>query len=297
MIDDGSKDNSSKICREFAQKDCRFKYVYQENAGVSSARNKGLDLATGDYIGFCDSDDWVESDMYESLYGLIKETQADISVVSPIRSDDEVVKDDLDIKEFDSHGAIIEMHKGFLFAGHLWNKLIKRELFDGVRLDKNIAILEDMLVMWELFFKADKVVFQDVHKYHYIYNPQSAMRSKFKASYWSIREAGRKMLDNMSKYYPEDVVYAHRTIVSGDYQLAERLAISGNLTKENYQIIKSDFDNYYNEEIKELLSEKIRRKVDMLLKGRTLFVMYMTVIKVYREIKLLLWQRSSRRKD
>ena len=67
LIDDGSKDRSLDICREFARKDPRLKVIYKKNGGVSSARNAGLDTATGTYVMFCDSDDWVESDWCETL--------------------------------------------------------------------------------------------------------------------------------------------------------------------------------------------------------------------------------------
>ena len=66
LIDDGSTDMSGKICDEFAEKDGRIKVIHSKNGGVSAARNIGLDIATGEYIGFVDSDDWIESQMYEN---------------------------------------------------------------------------------------------------------------------------------------------------------------------------------------------------------------------------------------
>ena len=64
LVDDGSPDNCGKICDEYAAKDTRIKVIHKENGGLSSARNAGMEVAEGEYIGFVDSDDWIESDMY-----------------------------------------------------------------------------------------------------------------------------------------------------------------------------------------------------------------------------------------
>ena len=71
LVDDGSPDNCGQICEEYAAKDGRVRVIHQTNQGVAAARNSGLEIATGEYIGFVDSDDYIDSDMYEYLYGLI----------------------------------------------------------------------------------------------------------------------------------------------------------------------------------------------------------------------------------
>ena len=79
LVDDGSTDNSGKICDEYALKDNRIKVMHKQNGGVSSARNVGLNIAKGKYIGFVDSDDYVENDMFEILHNLIIKNNVDIS--------------------------------------------------------------------------------------------------------------------------------------------------------------------------------------------------------------------------
>ena len=79
LVDDGSTDGSGKICDELAKKDTRIKVIHKPNGGLSDARNAGLDVATGDYIGYVDSDDYIEPDMFEILLTNIEEHQADIS--------------------------------------------------------------------------------------------------------------------------------------------------------------------------------------------------------------------------
>lgn len=87
LIDDGSPDKCGEICKEYAKKDSRIKVFHTENHGLSAARNVGLQIAKGEYIGFVDSDDWIEPDMFEILLRRLEETGADISVCEIWRED------------------------------------------------------------------------------------------------------------------------------------------------------------------------------------------------------------------
>lgn len=80
LVNDGSTDKSGELCNDFAAKDNRIKVVHKENGGLSCARNAGLEIATGEYVGFVDADDWIESDMYERMYAKIAENGADICI-------------------------------------------------------------------------------------------------------------------------------------------------------------------------------------------------------------------------
>lgn len=82
MVDDGSPDNCPKMCDEYAKKDSRVKVIHKQNAGLGYARNSGLDIATGEYVGFVDSDDYISVDMYEKLYAKAKEQNVDAVLCS-----------------------------------------------------------------------------------------------------------------------------------------------------------------------------------------------------------------------
>lgn len=82
LVDDGSTDKSGEICDEYSKKDSRIKVIHKENGGLSDARNVALDIAKGEYIGFVDSDDYVEKDMFETLYKLAEEHNTEISSIS-----------------------------------------------------------------------------------------------------------------------------------------------------------------------------------------------------------------------
>ena len=79
LIDDGSKDNSGKICDEYAKSDKRIRVFHKENGGVSSARNLGVDEAKGEYISFIDPDDWIELNMYEEIFNFVDENNVDVA--------------------------------------------------------------------------------------------------------------------------------------------------------------------------------------------------------------------------
>lgn len=170
VINDGSFDATEKIVSRMAEQDPRIRIKTVPNSGVTAARNTGIALATGDYIGFVDSDDTVEPDMYEILLRLVKEHDVQIahcgynsvenSVVTPINGTEKLY-------EMTGTKANDYMLRGKLFAGGLWNKLYERSLFEGVKIPEHIKINEDILANVMLFDKCKKSVFYDVPKYNY----------------------------------------------------------------------------------------------------------------------------------
>lgn len=170
LIDDGSTDKSSKICDEYAKKDSRIKVIHKENGGVSSARNAGLDVATGEYIGFVDSDDYIDSNMYECLINSITNNKCDIVICGFHEVFGGVIKDvaicesetSISVRE-----GIVKLIEDDTYKGYLWNRLYKRELFDGVKFPEMI-VLEDMYVNHLVFEKSKKIHLLDKTLYSYI---------------------------------------------------------------------------------------------------------------------------------
>lgn len=224
LIDDGSQDKSAAICKAFSNGDDRFKYYYQSNAGVSAARNLGLDMAVGEFIGFCDSDDWTEPDMYEFLLMLAENHHADIAIsafyVDTLTGQDENCGTDEQIV-FGARDAIAEMHMGRRFAGHLMNKLFKKSVIGSLRLDSDVSMMEDMLFVWRAFHNSTKIVFQHRKEYHYVLHNSSSSHC-YSEKFWSVQKAGNRMLSLMKQYYPENIVLAQKTIIYGNIILARR---------------------------------------------------------------------------
>ena len=130
LVDDGSVDNSGMIADTYARNDQRIIVIHQVNKGVSAARNAGLDLATGDYIGFVDGDDYIEPDMYEILMRIIDEQQVDIAhcgyqMVYPSRID--YYYNTREKQKMNREEGVFELLKGRKIEPGLWNKLYKAE--------------------------------------------------------------------------------------------------------------------------------------------------------------------------
>lgn len=181
VVDDGSSDNTGRIADDFAKKDKRITVIHKENAGVSAARNTGLDFAQGDYIGFVDGDDLIEPDMYELLIQNALKYQADIShcgyqMVFPDQVD--YYHNTGEILVQDNVQGVYDLVKADKVEPGLWNKLYRKDLIGKSRLDENIRINEDLLFNYLLFKKANKSVFEDVPKYHYMIRANSAATSK-----------------------------------------------------------------------------------------------------------------------
>lgn len=136
IVDDGSTDESPAICDKFAKLDTRIKVIHKKNGGQSDARNAGLDIASGDLIGFVDSDDWIENDMYETLYNLLSKYQADISACAHYIEYGTKIKAAFESKEiitFNHKDAMMALIKDKIIRNYVWEKLYKRELFNNLR--------------------------------------------------------------------------------------------------------------------------------------------------------------------
>ena len=185
LVDDGSPDNSGNICEEYAAKDNRIKVIHKENGGLSDARNAGLKIATGEYIGFVDSDDYIEEDMFETMYKLIKMYDADISIVSYKEWKNGRVLNDMNSEELDLYNkveAIRELLIDSKIQSYMWNKLFKRQLFENTEfpLGKNF---EDIATTLKLFEICEKIVRVETAKYNYIRRDDSIIGNRSYKTY------------------------------------------------------------------------------------------------------------------
>ncbi len=168
-VNDGSHDNSGKILDKLACEDSRIRVIHQTNAGVSAARNTGIDAATGDLITFVDSDDAIEPDMYEILLPYFADDTVDIVHCGYKRmyldgSSKEVNGTGKQVRQT-RYEAAEYLLSGKMFVGSLCNKLFRAHLLAGVRFDTTLAINEDVLANAVLFSKSNESVFLDVGKY------------------------------------------------------------------------------------------------------------------------------------
>jgi len=182
LINDGSPDNCPAICDEYAVKDSRIIVIHQKNAGVSAARNAGLDIALGEWIGFVDSDDWCDPEMFEILYKNAKEQQADISVCDVRFVFDEnmtvnIKKKCSDVVIMDSNIAILNSFENRRFWGYSYNKLANKRLFSldckSLRFNESFIFCEDRLFDFYLLKRARKIVYFPQAYYNYYQHDNS----------------------------------------------------------------------------------------------------------------------------
>lgn len=193
LVDDGSTDSSGKICDEYAQNDNRIRVIHKKNGGLQEARSVGITAAKGVFIGFVDSDDWVDADMYESLYRSIG--LADLATsglwhydISGARNK---VVDALEAGIYDGQSEYFCENlmiftgdtEGGMFGGilnNVWNKLFKasimKECYESVNV--NIKYAEDLLLTIAYALRCKKIVVTHDCYYHYRYTPSSMCRSK-----------------------------------------------------------------------------------------------------------------------
>lgn len=169
IVDDGSTDGSEIICDEYANSDSQFRVIHQQNGGSSSARQTGLDSSKGKYVIVCDSDDWVEPDIYEKLYHKAEETNADMVVCGYFAEykDGRSVPCQTIFRE--NSGVVDNFDLLCNGAGSSWVKLIKKSLFEttGAYYEPGINLSEDSLIIYKLMKGNPKVVQLRENLYHY----------------------------------------------------------------------------------------------------------------------------------
>ena len=189
LINDGSTDDSGRICDEYATNDCRIRVFHKLNGGVSSAKNVGLENMTGRYVGFVDSDDWIQSDMYEILYKTLTENHCHISVASyykvsdtdsvPMTNRTPIPIGIIETKEMLLYPLQRDNYMGF--CGYLCNKLFLADVFlkNGLRFDEDINYGEDVLLFTRAVLAGKcRGSYIDKPLYHYYQRTDSIAHSE-----------------------------------------------------------------------------------------------------------------------
>lgn len=205
LIDDGSPDSCPEICDDYAKKDKRIKVIHKANGGLSDARNAGIDAATGEYLGFVDSDDYIHPEMYERLWKQVVQERADIALCNMERVYGAVAKrfqagEDL-VKTYSGTQAIKNILDKNLHVISVvaWGKLYKKNLFEGVRFPKG-KIHEDEFTTYKLYYKSGRVVELSGQYYFYFQRDDSIMGVKNK----KISYDGLEAYERMAEFFKEE---------------------------------------------------------------------------------------------
>ena len=184
LVNDGSKDNSFDICNEFAKKDSRVKVFTQENSGQSKARNVGMDAASGEFITFMDSDDWVDADYYEKLIDAAVRNDADIACGSILRVRKEYTKFRINYKEEKVYVKPQEKVDAARVPDmcYVWNKVYKSSLFNRLNLRFIEGMFfEDVDFVTRAVYYSNKIVTVPGTYYNYWTNGNSTVKTMMKS--------------------------------------------------------------------------------------------------------------------
>lgn len=193
LVDDGSFDKCPKICDEWAQRDERVIVLHKENGGLSSARNAGLDICTGDYICFVDSDDWIDNDMISDMLDSAKAENADVVMcdfyIEQIGKECEAVKTEKGA--FDAEN-ILYSYLIDKIRPEVCNKMYRSSVINSLRFNEKIKYAEDVPFNYEVFKRANKIYHLGAPKYHYLQNSGNSITTSYitdaRAQSWKTLE-------------------------------------------------------------------------------------------------------------
>jgi len=265
LVDDGSTDRSGIICDEFAEKDNRIKVIHKNNGGASSARNRGIDVATGCFLGFVDSDDWILANMYEKLITLAEKENAQIAEcrIKTMYSYKTEIKKPLEEIQI-CNGVECQTH---LFNGSsfftilVFNKVYRRELFNNLRFPMGM-ICEDQYLTPRLYMRCEKVVASNEIGYLYNVSENSITRSAY----------GIKKLDGLRAFEETRGFYEENNY---------KYLVQWCDTIYSFLLI-----NHYNNVIEKLHDKDISKRI--IKKYRKLFLSFLTNPHILFKQKIIL---------
>ena len=219
LVDDGSPDKCPEICEEFGKKDKRIKVIHQKNQGLSGARNTGMKNASGDYILFLDSDDYISKNYCSQAVKMAEEMKSDIVVGEIITVDENGADIDSNLglkisnkKMFNNIQAMEEVVIEQQLRGYAWGKLLKREIAENVTYPVGKAY-EDRFTIYKYFAKANKVCLCPGAITYYRLRESSITHSKNLDKWYDLIEGEESLLNFCKKHYPDLVPLAEAKFI------------------------------------------------------------------------------------
>lgn len=260
LIDDGSTDSSGEICDSYSKKDSRIKVIHKKNGGLSDARNKGLDLASGQWVTFVDSDDYVTKNYVERLLSLLIANNADISIATYTYITEKKYKNretgELAVMTPEIAIKRLLMDDGFDMGA--WAKMYRTEYFNKVRFPKG-KLFEDSLVTCQIIAQSNKVAFESKSVYFYVNRRDSITNAKFTKRKLDLLEMTDKAAKIIIRKYPGLRPYVQRRILWSRFSTLNQILTSSN-RKEHQEISYKLKEEIFSK--KELISSNIIPKRD-----------------------------------
>lgn len=215
LVDDGSTDSSPGLCDAYAGQDSRIKVVHKENGGLSDARNAGLEAATGAYIGYVDSDDWIEADMYEQMYTACIEHDAQLAACRYFSEyQDRTISGGSGKNILLTREELLQIyicgHEKYIIYNSVWSKLFRRELVENMVFPKG-RNSEDIMYTTRAFCSLKRAVYIDKCLYHYVLDRKGSIMNAAK---------GERMFRDEIPFWREHIAWIKETVSDGMANLA-----------------------------------------------------------------------------
>ena len=272
LIDDGSTDSSGKICDDYSKQDKRIKVFHKENGGLSSARNYGVDKSKGEYLTFIDSDDIIELDYIDYLFGLIKKYDVELSICPYTVIINNTKKYNFgknNIEELmDTERCLKRMlcEEGFTVSACA--KMYKKSLFDDIKFPVN-KLCEDNGTTYKLMFKCDNIAYGNISKYNYFKRPNSIMTSKFNIKRMDLLDLTDTMCDDIEKKYPNIIDACNKRRVHARFSILRQMT-NCELT-EDERLKQKEIVKYLKQNRKKIFINKVFDKRDKMAMLSLLF--------------------------
>lgn len=269
LVDDGSPDNCGNICDEYAKKDKRIKVIHKENGGLSDARNAGIEIATGKYITFIDSDDYVDNNYAELLYKTIIKDCTDIV----ISSNKVVYETGTILEKATNEESVLEpkvVLERILYDDGIdlsaWAKLYKTDFFKEIKYPKG-RLFEDAATTYKLISKSKKISINSKSTYNYIIRNNSITNEDFSPSKFDLIISTEEMCNFINEKYPDLKNASDRRLMYAYLSTLTQLTKAKKPKKEYIEKIMG----YINKNRRKILQDKRIPKRDRMALNLTRF--------------------------
>lgn len=283
LVNDGSPDFCGEICNQYTEIDNRVKVIHKKNGGLSDARNTGIEIAKGDYIGFVDSDDWIEPDMYQILYDLCIKNDCEIATCTYaiVHNDKRITNESNHMVVQNRNEAMQSLLEGKLYNEVVWTKLFKRSLFENQRFTVGI-IHEDTDFTYRMIHESKKICSVGMAKYNYLKRDGSIMERATKNVKIDSVTVYDKMYKFMNRNYPELCTIVSAKLANSALYLLNLMTLNKNFRtyKNEYIKVTTILNHYFIKTIK-LRNIPLAVKI-LLIAIRVHPLMYKPLISMYQ---------------
>lgn len=292
LVDDASTDSSKNICQNWQKKDKRICIIYnQKNKGAAFSKNRGIEVASGSYISFVDSDDWILSDMLEKMVSILQKYHADIIETPFFKIDSRIANKKYSlpnttemIEEMSTEKALKELMLNVKLHQTPCNKLYKRSVINNVRFPVG-KYIDDEYWTYRVIANAEKVIYYDHYFYLYRQHPFSAMGKKFNIGRLDAVDALRERYIFIEKFFPQLSFYAYNSFLGQSFYLLQCLYLNTDI--KDYallgnKIVKIVKSIPINKRLLVLRKNNIKQRIWML----AFFTMPITTAKLRNKLKI-----------